>query len=372
MDSRKGKSKVQMDAEATIKDTAAGKGVTHQERKSKKRVPATKKKLDEPIVRKMMDSTVKVTRRPAPEYKLTSPVFEEDRSEFNGMWMQTWGDLIKSMDEKTTIRSVRYADVDSPEVPAGPIDTLQFFEVKISEISGLKWPLQVYGFVAARDMVDYKRNMIFERERDNCQIISEGFPYLALTGPARAVVLVDPVYFEVDLRVKGTGQSEDQELIFVASSFRNIHPLDSSIFKCVYTSNISTLELTFGHIMRSVEASVSMKVINGSWPDGFRGSFAARTASINDMPIGLVYIGDNFKLPLADDGEVKLHRHVVCAEIKDGEHLEVSVSASGLDGQLLEDGLYFTPQQRGKLKGTLNVSSCEIEVTVTWSLIRWC
>jgi hypothetical protein len=78
---------------------------------------------------------------------------------------------------------VRYADVDSPEVPAGPIDTLQFFEVKISEISGLKWPLQVYGFVAARDMVDYKRNMIFERERDNCQIISEEVRIVALLTP---------------------------------------------------------------------------------------------------------------------------------------------------------------------------------------------
>ncbi|KAM0901356.1 hypothetical protein ACQ4PT_020047 [Festuca glaucescens] len=380
MDSSKGRSEVQMDAEET--SNTSGKGVTQQERKSKK-VPATRKKAEEPIVRKRDSSTMKKTRRPAPVYKLTIPVYEEDRDEFNAMWMRNWGDEIESMDRKTTIGSVRYADVDSPGVPVGPKATLQLFEVRISEISGLIWPLQVYGFVAARDSVDYKRNMIFERERDNCQIITEEFPYLALTGPARAVEcvtknlfstsVVDPVYFEVDLKVKGTGpQSEDQDLIYVADSFRNTQPLDSSLFKCVYTCNMSALELTFGHIIRSVEASVSMKVINGSWPDGFRGFFAAKTASINDMTIGLLQIGDNTKLPLADDGEIKLQRHVVCAEIKDREYLEVSVSAYGVGGQRLDDGLHFTPQKRGRHNCTLNVGSCEIEVTVTWSLIKWC
>uniref|UniRef100_A0ACD5UDH8 Uncharacterized protein n=1 Tax=Avena sativa TaxID=4498 RepID=A0ACD5UDH8_AVESA len=149
-------------------------------------------------------------------------------------------------------------------------------------------------------------------------------------------------------------------------------PLDSSVFNCVYTSKISTVELTFGHIIMSVEAVVSMKVINGSWPDGFEGVFAAKTASINDMEIRLVMTDDDNKLPLADDGTIKLQRHVICAEIEDGEYLEVLVDAYGDGGQRLNDGLHFRPQERGRLKGTLEVDSCQIEVTVTWSLIKWC
>ena len=200
------------------------------------------------------------------------------------------------------------------------------------------------------------------------------FPYLALIGPTRAVVLVDPVYFEVELKVKGTGQSEDQDLIFLAKSFRNTRPLDSSLFTFVYTGKISTLELTFGHILSSVEAAVSMKVIKGSWPDGLQGFFAAKTASINDMRIALLHTGDNNELPLADDGTIKLQRHVVCAEISKGEHLEISVSAYGVDDgkQQFGDALLFKPQKGGRLYGTLNVDACEIEVTVTWSLIKWC
>ncbi|XP_044406576.1 uncharacterized protein [Triticum aestivum] len=369
MDSKKGRSKMQMDTGATTtsKDTAAGK------RRSKKKVPVMAKKAAKPSVRKI-DSTAKETRRRAPVYKLTIPVGDENRDEFNELWMGIWGDLIVSMDRKTTIPSVGFTDLVSPRASICTVDTVQLFEVRIptKEASGLVWPLHVYGFIATRDSVDYKRNIIFERGKDNCQIVSEGVPYLALTGPARAAVLVDPVYFEVDLKVSGAGQSEDQELIYVASPFRNTQPPDSSLFTSVYTNKISALDLTFGHIVGSVEASVSMKVVHGPWPDGFRGSFAARTASINDMTVWLLEIGDDNGLPLADDGTIKLQRHVVCAELQKREYLEVSVSAYGVGGQRFDDGLHFTPQERGKLEGTVNVDSCEIEVTVTWSLIKFC
>ncbi|VAI60047.1 unnamed protein product [Triticum turgidum subsp. durum] len=350
---------MQMDAGSTSKDRAVGK--------RKKRVPRIGKKAEEPSVRK----TVKETRRrPPPVYKVTLPVFEQHRFEFNKWWMQLWGDLIGSMENKTTIPSARFTDVASGMSSGCPVTTLQPFEVKISpkENSGLTWPLHVYGYVAARDLVDYKRNIIFERGRDNCQIITDGFPYLALTGPARAVVLDDPVYFEIDLKVKGIGQSEDQDLIFVADSFSNPQPLESALFNRAFTGKISTVELTFGQIIKSVEAAVSMKVVHGSWPDGFRGCFAAKTASINDFTIGLLVIGDN-GLPRADDGTIKLQRHVVCAEIGQGDYLEVFVRAYGVGGQQLYDTIYFTPQERGRLKGALNVDTCEIEVTISWSLI---
>ncbi|KAI4981473.1 hypothetical protein ZWY2020_021965 [Hordeum vulgare] len=361
MDSKEGKSEMQMDAAATSKDTAA--------RKRKKRAYRIGKKAEEASVRK----TVKETRRRAPIlYESTYHVFEEHRYEFNKWWMEDWGDLIGSMEQKTAIPSVRFTDVASGMAYVDTAATLQPFEVKISpkENSGLTWPLHVYGYVAARDLIDYKRNIIFEREKDNCQIITDElrFPYLALTGPARAVVLLDPVYFEIDLKVKGIGQSEDQDLIFIASSFTNPFPDESALFKRTFKGKISTVELTFGQISKSVEAAVSMQVVHGSWPDGFRGCFAAKTASINDLTIGLLVIGDN-GLTLADDGTIKLQRHVVCAEITNREYLEVSVGAYGVGGQRFDGTLYFTPQERGRLNGALHVGTCEIEVSVTWSLI---
>lgn len=51
---------------------------------------------------------------------------------------------------------------------------LQVFAVKVEEITeGLKWPLEVFGMVALRDSIDLGRNIIFKRERHNCQILTD-------------------------------------------------------------------------------------------------------------------------------------------------------------------------------------------------------
>ena len=52
--------------------------------------------------------------------------------------------------------------------------TLQVFSIKISEIKGgLRWPLSVYGVVAAREAVDHNRNLLFARDRSVYQTIKE-------------------------------------------------------------------------------------------------------------------------------------------------------------------------------------------------------
>jgi hypothetical protein len=60
--------------------------------------------------------------------------------------------------------------------------TVQVFSVKIAEISGdLQWPIDVFGMIALRDSLDQNRNIIFERDRDDCQTLTEKvrFIYLA-------------------------------------------------------------------------------------------------------------------------------------------------------------------------------------------------
>ena len=106
-------------------------------------------------------------------------------------------------------------------------------------------------------------------------------PYLKLTGPTRAVVLVDPVTFEVDLKVKGTTQAEDECLSFLAVRHINFTSLQSKLIENDYASKLSTLEFEIGHIVYSVEATIFVRVRTGSWPSGFRAQIAARTASIS-------------------------------------------------------------------------------------------
>jgi hypothetical protein len=55
-----------------------------------------------------------------------------------------------------------------------PTATLQIFSLKVAKIwGGLQWPLYVFGKVAIRDTLDHNRNMIFQRPRESCQIITQ-------------------------------------------------------------------------------------------------------------------------------------------------------------------------------------------------------
>jgi hypothetical protein len=65
---------------------------------------------------------------------------------------------------------------DNPSECSYPRDNLQIASIKIASIrGGLRWPIDVFGMVTARDVldVDRKRNIVYARARSNCQTITE-------------------------------------------------------------------------------------------------------------------------------------------------------------------------------------------------------
>lgn len=96
-------------------------------------------------------------------------------------------------------------------------------------------------------------------------------PCLELIGPVRGIMVIDPMKFEVVLKVKGSTESEDKDLSFLVVWYIcDGSESRSHVINKIRTSKLSTLELTFGHIVRSVESTISVRVIGGSWPDGFQ------------------------------------------------------------------------------------------------------
>lgn len=182
-------------------------------------------------------------------------------------------------------------------------------------------------------------------------------PYLLLSGPTRAIVVdmnesMGPVTIEAELKVKGAVESEDKYIILDAISLPTL--VGSSLFELVGPH--MKLEISLGAIQKSVEATIFIRVVRGTWPTGFHGQFVAYTASIDCNEVIL--------LEFSGDGEMKQSRYVM------------SVEASGILIVTLKSwkgeevgSVIFNAASRGRSFETLNLGSCRIEVLVAWSLI---
>jgi hypothetical protein len=124
--------------------------------------------------------------------------------------------------------------------------------------------------------------------------------------------------------------------------------------------------MTFQEIFYSVEATISVKVVDGSWPDGFLGEFGASTDSLRDMKVNLLKCEDG-KLPVDADGKIQLTRSVVSVELEG--FLRVSIMAHRVNGKRKSGQAVFAPKRSGTSSNSkIKVGSCRMEVTVSWSL----
>ncbi|PVH66575.1 hypothetical protein PAHAL_1G285400 [Panicum hallii] len=249
--------------------------------------------------------------------------------QFRNTWNCLYFGYFGRFEDSTRIHPARFTDEPPGERrrSAYPSETLQVFSVRVTAVTGgLQWPLHVFGKVALRDS-------------DDCQILTREAPDLRLTGSSPAVLLLDPVTFKVDLKVRGRTEPEDEHLSFLAAPFLSMQPADSCLRRRAYTSKLSTLKFTLGIIISSVEATISARVSGGSWPDGLHAQ------------VILLDSGDG-ELPPDGDGAIALDRRV--ASVEGGE-----VVAHGEMG--------FKARKAGRSSDTLDVGFCQV-VSVAWSL----
>ncbi|XP_039818036.1 uncharacterized protein LOC120680604 [Panicum virgatum] len=153
--------------------------------------------------------------------ELTDPYAYQARL-FEKRWNELYLNRYGRLEDNTSIPCKRYTVNPAPD-GGHKCDTLQVFSVKVAELTGgLQWPLDVFGMVALRDMLDHNRNIIFKRGRDNCQTLTDENTYLVMTGPVRGVVSSGPVIFEVKLYVRGITESDDKELSLLAARLVNL------------------------------------------------------------------------------------------------------------------------------------------------------
>uniref|UniRef100_M8BC34 SKP1-like protein 1B n=1 Tax=Aegilops tauschii TaxID=37682 RepID=M8BC34_AEGTA len=139
---------------------------------------------------------------------------------------------------------------------------LNVISVKARE-SDVGYPISVFGTVIARDYVDYRCVYLFRRERDDPQLISSPDDMLSLVDPCRALVPIDNVYFETDLKIKCDGGA-DRVFSKGITEFNwvCIPTYKQTMAVSVY-SFLSDMEFLCALVHEPVEATIAINVLKG-------------------------------------------------------------------------------------------------------------
>ncbi|KAI5009409.1 hypothetical protein ZWY2020_011546 [Hordeum vulgare] len=325
-------------------------------------------------------------------------IMEEEETFFHSYRQSTEFSSSRVFFEQKTTLSPMYFTHCTPGLPL-PYNaetdegiSLQVYTFKISDImGGLRWPLQVYGVVAARDNSDRKRNIIFDRPRHDCQTLTADDPFLRLTGPSRAIMALSPVDFEVQLKLKGVTQSTDKSLMNRREHY--VGGLETLTFE----NCLCTAELRVKRVCGSVQATfVSVRVVRGGpWPFEYGGRIACSSPPQEVIcvdPQGIAQVVDDSsclqlvlldsrdsvcgKMPVGKYGYLHLSRRVVSVQLRKEnsrqyqEGIKVVFEAySESDGIAAQAHVKIRPRICNISKHTCDLGGSKVEITVAWSAI---
>ncbi|XBI59240.1 hypothetical protein VPH35_040347 [Triticum aestivum] len=253
--------------------------------------------------------------------------------------------------------------------------TMQVYSIKVTETEGyaLEWPLKVYGVVTARDVVDYRRNILFLRARDDCQILTREDSFLHLTGPSRAImsggILESNVTIEVHLTLKDTVESKDRTLISKAFIYDEDDLGSGDVISTCLLQGLCSIELCCEHLEQSVQATIvgarvvkgplrcgnGIKVVCSALPEG-------KTEGSVKCPSGRVLLLGSQAGTVPVGGYLDLSRQAV--SVKSRGRLEILIQAEEISGSVV-----FKAEDSNISRGRCRLGDCEVEITVAWSLL---
>ncbi|CAM0943857.1 unnamed protein product [Alopecurus aequalis] len=310
---------------------------------------------------------------------------EEDFRCYRSDWESLWGSRCGFFEDMTQVSSMHFTYLTPlrNSLHNGIMGaTWQIFSIKIAEIKGgFKWPLSVYGVVAARDAVDHNRNLLFCLNKRRSQIIEQDDPFLRLIGPSRAIVCIDPVDFEIQLKVELGTFSQDKALISGTYHYARRTP---GVNMICFENCFCKIELSLEQVVDTVQATLcSVRVLKqGSQLFKYGCRVACSTTScscvFNDgkptytthAPSGEVVLF-NSHCPATTEGSegyLVLDRRVVSVQL-DGS-LEVVIQAYSASGDIAARGhVSFTPKACSVSQDIFYVGDAQVEISVAWSLL---
>ncbi|KAM3409769.1 hypothetical protein ACQJBY_002189 [Aegilops geniculata] len=309
--------------------------------------------------------------------KETADEEEEAYDQFRKHWEDKCCKDCDHFQHKTVLSSMQFTYCTPGMVPYSFAETLQIFSMKLKltddNAGGFELPLSVYGMVAVRDALDSRRNILFSCDRTMAQELTQDDPFLHFTGPSRAILSADKVYFEIRLRVKGATGSQDKPLITCVRGYAG-----GSCAALCFDNALCTLEMCLQTVEPAVQATIlAVQIVKKKdlWPLNFRyGGLVActplpRTITDSGGNKNIVLIESKGReMPQGNRGYVPLSRQVVCVEDRGG--LDVVIQAYKKSGAVGAEGrVHFKAQNCHISQQQCIVGQAQVTVTVAWSVV---
>ena len=194
---------------------------------------------------------------------------------------------------------------------------------------------------------------------------------MLLTGPSRAIVFLDPIEFEINLKVKG--ESEDKETLIHQSYTLYNGTVGSSPMS--FSNKLCKINFNSMELGCTVQATIiGVQIIRGSWPSLFAGEVFCHDGSSLEKVV-LLDFPDGMNPPVDQDGNIALSRRVV--SVNEHKKMKVSVSTYSVAGDIkvyMGSGVVsFKAGRSGIADGECDLDGhCQLKIKVAWSLLIVC
>ena len=223
-------------------------------------------------------------------------------------------------------------------------------------------PIQLYGFMAVRDLLDPLRNYVFNRTREDPFVIQDlrSDPFIYLSGPKRGIYLQCRVLVEYDMKIKRGDDTGDDDLPLIdgAATFSELTFIHGAITNRIKGDCGVRVDIARALLHEAVEATVQVWVTD-SGGNASSGLDLSITGFVGRIPQEIKI----FRGTIGDLCDVK--RFVVAVRLNSVLFLHFKVPALGADpickfaANAVAHGCTYRCHELD--------DSSTIEVKVTWS-----
>ena len=189
---------------------------------------------------------------------------------------------------------------------------------------------------------------------------------MLLTGPSRAIVFLDPVVFEVNLKVKG--ESKDKETL-IHQTYWYRGTFGSRGRSC--SNKLCKINLNFMKLAETVQATItSVQIIRGSWPCLSAGEIYCHDGSFLEKFV-LLDFPDGMNPPVDQAGNLDLSRRVVSVNLHKEMTLTVRAYSIAGDKKIISGSVaeVFKPGRCGVTERKCDLGGqCMLKIELAWSL----